>query len=64
MAVISFLFNRLRVPLATHKCVGPTVCLEYLGVVLDSSKMEARLHLDKVSRIIEFIDITERIFLF
>ena len=56
MAVLSFLFNHLHVPLATHKCIGPTVCLEYLGVVLDSSKMEARLPLDKVSRIIEFIE--------
>ena len=56
MAVLSLLFNRLHVPLATHKCVWPTVCLEYLGVVLDSSKMEARLPLDKVSRIIEFIE--------
>ena len=49
-------FNRLHAPLATHKCVGPTVCLEYLGVVLDSSKMEARLPLDKISRIIGFIE--------
>ena len=52
----TFLFNRLRVPLATHKCVGPMVCLEYLGVVLDSSQMQARLPLDKVSRITGFIE--------
>ena len=32
------------------------MCLEYLGVVLDSSQMQARLPLDKVSRIIGFIE--------
>lgn len=56
MAVLSLLFGRLRIPLAKHKCVGPTVCLEYLGIVLDSSKMEARLPVDKVQRIIQFIE--------
>ena len=50
------MFNRLGVPLAMHKCLGPTVCLEYLGIILDSMNMHARLLLDKVYRIIEFIE--------
>ena len=56
MAVLSLIFNHLHIPLAHHKCIGPTVCLEYLGIILDSFYMEARLPLDKVQRILEFID--------
>ena len=56
MAILSLVFNRLYIPLARHKCTGPTVCLEYLGIILDSWNMEARLPLNKVQRILEFID--------
>jgi hypothetical protein len=35
--------------------VGPVTCLEYLGIVLDTVKFEARLPMDKVNRICEFI---------
>ena len=56
MAILSLVFNRLHIPLAQHKCLGPTSCLEYLGIILDSMNMEARLPLDKVQRILEFID--------
>ena len=28
MALLTLMFNRLGVPLAKHKCVGPTTCLE------------------------------------
>ncbi|MBV2113495.1 MAG: hypothetical protein KUF82_21290 [Candidatus Thiodiazotropha sp. (ex Ctena orbiculata)] len=56
MALLSLLFGRLHIPLAHHKCVGPTVCLEYLGIILDSSKMEARLPRDKVQRILQFTE--------
>ena len=56
MAILSLVFNCLHIPLAQHKCMGPTVCLEYLGIILDSMNMEARLPLDKVQRILEFID--------
>jgi hypothetical protein len=37
------------------KTVGPVTCLEYLGIVLDTVKFEARLPMDKVNRICEFI---------
>ena len=56
MALLTMIFGRLHIPLALHKCIGPTVCLEYLGIILDSSKMEARLPFDKVQRILKFIE--------
>ena len=35
--------------------MGPVTCLEYLGIILDSEKMEARLPTVKVERICGFI---------
>ena len=55
-AILSLLFNRLKVPLAAHKCLGPTTRLEYLGIILDSEEMIAQLPKDKVLRIIQFIE--------
>ena len=43
IALPTLLYGHLYKPLAQHKCIGPTVCLEYLGIILDSSKMEAWL---------------------
>lgn len=51
MAVFTLVFNKLGIPLSHNKTVGPVTELEYLGVLLDSVKMEARLPLDKVERI-------------
>ena len=45
------IFHKLQVPLALHKTEGPSTALEYLGVILDSAKMEARLPMEKVNRI-------------
>ena len=56
MALLTLLFSRLNVPLAKHKCLGPTDCLEYLGIILDSKNMVAKLPIDKVQRIVEFIE--------
>jgi len=55
MALLTHIFGKLKVPLSKPKTVGPTTVLEYLGVVLDSDKMEARLPRDKIERIIDFI---------
>ena len=41
----------LRVPLATEKVEGPSTCLEFLGILLDTIWMEARLPEDKLSRL-------------
>ena len=41
----------LGIPLALDKVVGPSTVLEFLGIVLDTERMEARLPCDKLSRI-------------
>lgn len=55
MAIMTTIFKRLNIPLSVKKTVGPTTCLEYLGIILDSQKMEARLPADKVQRICDCI---------
>ena len=40
---LTSLCNHLGVPLAEEKREGPTTCLEYLGILLDSTALEARL---------------------
>ncbi|VDI37445.1 Hypothetical predicted protein [Mytilus galloprovincialis] len=55
MAIMMTIFKRLNIPIAKHKTEGPVTCLEYLGIILDSNKMEARLPNIKVQRICEFI---------
>ena len=56
MAVLTLVFNKLGIPLSTHKSVGPATVLEYLGVILDTQRMEARLPMEKVNRIISILD--------
>ena len=56
MALLTLVFNRLRVPIVPHKTVEPTVQLQYLKIFLDSDRMEARLPDDKLSRIITTLD--------
>ncbi|CAF3553719.1 unnamed protein product [Rotaria sp. Silwood1] len=40
-AMISFIFNRLKIPLSVNKTVGPVQEIEYLGIILDSNRIEA-----------------------
>ena len=44
-------FGKLNIPLALHKSIGSTTCLEYLGIILDSENMIAKLPQDKLCRI-------------
>ena len=44
-------YKELGVPLATEKLEGPTTSLTFLGVVLDSARMEIRLPKEKLQRI-------------
>ena len=55
MALLMMIFKRLNVPIAMHKTVGPVMCHEYLGIILDTQKMEARLPQEKTDRICDFI---------
>ena len=42
---------QLGVPIAVHKCQGPTTCLEFLGIEIDTIAMELRLPQDKLTRL-------------
>lgn len=55
MSLLTLIFNKLKVPISKPKTEGPTTALEYLGIILDSEKMEARLPTDKIDRIVNFI---------
>ncbi|CAF3412760.1 unnamed protein product [Rotaria sp. Silwood1] len=54
-AMISFIFNRLKIPLSVNKTVRPVQEIEYLGIILDSNRMEARLPQENVLRIMEMM---------
>jgi len=41
----------LGIPLAMDKVEGPSHCLTFLGIILDTQKVQARLPDDKLSRI-------------
>ena len=42
---------RLGAPLANHKMVGPTTCLTFLGIMIDTMANELRLPPEKFSRL-------------
>ena len=50
LQVIKFVFQKLGIPLAEDKVFGPTTCLDFLGITLDTLLMEARLPQDKVEK--------------
>ena len=48
----SLAFKASGIPIAPGKTVGPTQGIELLGILLDSLRMQARLPVDKVQKII------------
>jgi hypothetical protein len=56
MALLSHMFKSLCIPTAPHKTLGPCPILEFLGIILDSVLMEARLPEDKLIRISQLLD--------
>lgn len=56
MAVLTMDFKRLGIPISQKKTVGPDTVIEYLGIILDSEKMESRIILEKVERILTIIN--------
>ena len=46
----------IGIPLSPEKCVGPTTCLTFLGIELDSVNMTARLPADKLAELICMLD--------
>ena len=53
--IIVAAFDYLQVPLATEKLEGPTTHLIFLGICLDTVRMEARLPDDKISELRAFL---------
>ena len=51
LATLKLLCHSLGVPLALEKVEGPTTCLPFLGIIIDTNRMEARLPDDKLARI-------------
>ena len=51
MALLTHIFGALKIPLSSKKTVGPATELEYLGIILDTIKMESRLPSNKLTRI-------------
>ncbi|CAG2255290.1 unnamed protein product [Mytilus edulis] len=51
MNTMLYVFNSLKIPLSAHKTVGPSTSLEYLGIILDSMHMIAKLPDEKLVRI-------------
>jgi len=54
--IILELFQRLSIPIAQHKVEGPSQKLEFLGITLDTVKLEASLSDEKVHRLIGGIE--------
>ena len=51
MALLTMIFGKLNLPLSKPKTIGPSHCLEYLGITLDTENMQARLPEDKLHRL-------------
>ena len=56
MQIIIQVFNRLGIPVAPDKVEGPTTCIVYLGICIDSLKMEIRLPEDKLQDLLSELD--------
>lgn len=50
------LCKELGVAISEKKLEGPTTCLTFLGILVDSNKMELRLPTDKLSRLKDMIE--------
>ena len=48
--------TEIGIPLSPEKCVGPTTCLIFLGIELDSVRMTARLPADKHTELIQLLE--------
>jgi hypothetical protein len=48
-------FSSLGIPVNEKKVEGPTTCLEFLGISLDTGEMEARLSPEKIAKLKELV---------
>ena len=56
MQIIIQVFNKLGIPVAPDKVEGPTTCIVYLGICIDSLKMEICLPEDKLQDLLSELD--------
>ncbi len=52
LSILMGLCDQLNMPLALEKLDGPTPCLVFLGILIDSSKLELRLPPEKLRRLL------------
>lgn len=52
---MTMIFRRLNIRIAKHNTMGILACIEYLGIILVTEKLEARLPQNKIDRICKFI---------
>lgn len=55
MALVHHVFAKLGIPLSNKKTMGLSTELEYLGIILDTDRVEARLPEEKLVRISQLI---------
>ena len=53
------LFNHLGVPLAPDKVCGPSTCITFLGIEIDSTAHTIRLPADKLSALLDLLSVWE-----
>ena len=56
MQIIIQVFNRLGIPVTPDKVEGPTMCIVYLGICIDSLKKEIHLPEDKLQDLLSELD--------
>jgi hypothetical protein len=56
MAVMKMVFKKLNIAISERKTMGPSPVMEFLGITLDSIRMEARLPRNKVERMKQLLD--------
>ena len=47
---------QLGVPLAPEKQDGPSTCITYLGIIIDTVQQELRLPQEKLDRLLDMIE--------
>ena len=55
LATIKRVCHWLGIPLALEKVEGPSTSLDFLGITLDTVRMEARLPIEKLQRTQELV---------
>ena len=47
--------KKLGIPVADHKCMGPTTYLVFLGILIDTQNMEISLPVEKLAQLKEIL---------